>query len=118
MANAAVVPESGKTFFGYISDLSSDSESDADIEDSDINSLDTNDDNEMMPTGDGQLPRVPPHKRQRLDVPQRVQQEHKQEYQSKEMNKALEDMDKLLKSKKMQLVGGPQGLQARHTQAI
>lgn len=117
-ANAAVVPESGKTFFGYISDLSSDSESDADIEDSDINSPDTNDDNETMPTGDGRLPRVPPRKRQRLDVPRRVQQEHKREYRSKEMNKALGDMDKLLKSKKTQFIGGPRGLQARRTQAI
>ncbi|KAG1781318.1 hypothetical protein EV702DRAFT_963062 [Suillus placidus] len=118
MANAAVVPESGKTFFGYISDLSSDSESDADIEDSNINSPDTNDDNETMPTGDGRLPRVPPRKRQRLDVPRRVQQEHKQEYRSKEMNKALGDMDKLLKSKKTQFIGGPRGLQERRTQAI
>ncbi|KAG1803044.1 hypothetical protein EV424DRAFT_1582458 [Suillus variegatus] len=117
-ANAAVVPESGKTFFGYISDLSSDSESDADIEDSDINSPDTNDDNKTMPTGDGWLPRVPPRKRQRLDVPRRVQQEHKREYWSKEMNKALGDMDKLLKSKKTQFIGGPRGLQARRTQAI
>ncbi|KAG2031688.1 hypothetical protein BDR03DRAFT_1015862, partial [Suillus americanus] len=120
VSNAAVVPESGKTFFGYISDLSSDSESDADIEDSNINSPDTNDDNEMMPTqaGDGRLPRVPPCKQQRLDVPQKVQQERKQEYRSKEMKKALEDMDKLLKSKKTQMVGGLQGLQARCTQAI
>ncbi|KAG1807797.1 uncharacterized protein BJ212DRAFT_1535355 [Suillus subaureus] len=102
-----MVPESSKTFFGYISDLSSDSESDSDIEDSDINSPDTNDNNEMMPTGNGWLPRVPPHKQQRLDVPQRVQQECKQEYWSKEMNKALEDMDKLLKSKKMQFIGSP-----------
>ncbi|KAG1742946.1 hypothetical protein EDD22DRAFT_851568 [Suillus occidentalis] len=49
MANV-VVPESGKTFFGYISDLSSDSELDADIKDSNINSSDTNDNNQMMPT--------------------------------------------------------------------
>ncbi|KAH7917225.1 hypothetical protein BV22DRAFT_1108607 [Leucogyrophana mollusca] len=64
------------------------------------------------------LPGIPPRKRQRLDVPRRVQQQCRNENQIEELKRALEDVKKLIKSKKTMFLGGLQGLQARRTKAI
>lgn len=58
------------------------------------------------------------NKQHRLDVPYWDQRKRKQEATAKEGLKALVDLEKLMKSKKIEFVGGIRGLQARQTNAI
>jgi len=59
-----------------------------------------------------------PIKRRKLHVPYRDQRKRKQEATAKEQVKALTDLEKLMKSKKTEFVGGIWGLQACRTCAI
>jgi hypothetical protein len=56
---------------------------------------------------------VPPLKHRKLDVPFRVQCEKRQEARLVVMSEAQRDLEKVIKSKKTQFVGGTQGLQCR-----
>jgi len=62
--------------------------------------------------------RVTPRKRRKLDVPYRDQRKGRQEAAAAAQSEALADLEKLLKSKKTEFVGGIRGLQARQTYAI
>lgn len=100
-------------YVGFLSDLSTDNEdvnsgSDADIEDGP----------KERNSASSRLPVVPPRKRQKLDVPYRIQRKEKRNQQLLALEKALDDLEKLIKSKKTKFVGGMQGLQARRTHAI
>ena len=93
----------------YLSDLSSDTE---ELE----SEMGTG--TEDMPDASGRLASVQPLKRQKLTVPFRVQQEKRKDAQAKSWTDGLFDVEKLLKSKSTNFVGGPSGLQAKRTRAI
>jgi hypothetical protein len=57
------------------------------------------------------LPRVPPCKRQKLDVPFRVQRQQRRKQKIDDLKKAHVEIKKLLASQKTQFVAGQNGLQ-------
>jgi hypothetical protein len=61
---------------------------------------------------------VPARKRQRREVPYRIERLEKRKKRQAEVKDALKDLQKLLQSKKTRFVAGPNGLQARRTAAI
>jgi len=73
---------------------------------------------EDMLSGSGWLAAVQPLKRQKFAVPFRVQQEKKKEARATSQIDGLLDMEKLLKLKSTDFVGGSSGLQAKRTRAI
>lgn len=64
------------------------------------------------------LPCVLPRKRQKLDVPYRLQRQQKHEQKLDKMAKAHAEIKTLLISRKTQFVAGENGLQAQRTRAI
>jgi len=73
---------------------------------------------EDMLSGSGRLAAVQPLKRQKFAVPFRVQQEKKKEARATSQIDGLLDMEKLLKLKSTDFVGGSSGFQAKWTRAI
>ena len=59
-----------------------------------------------------------PLKHRKLDVPYCVQHAEKHSVRISEFTATLEDIDKLIRSKKTQFISGPQGLQAHRALAI
>jgi len=101
---------------GYLSDIMTDSESDTDhgIEAGTHIGLDVR--THSVPVESalmGRLPAVHPLKRCKLDVPARTQCMASTAEQYNTQAKALEEIEKLLKLKKTEFLGGPHGLQAK-----
>jgi len=106
---------------GYLSDITTDSESDTDhgIEAGTHIGLDVC--THSVPVESalmGQLPAVHPLKRRKLDVPARTQRMASTAERYNTQAKALEEIEKLLKLKKTEFSGGPHGLQAKRARAI
>ncbi|KAG1896770.1 uncharacterized protein F5891DRAFT_1192665 [Suillus fuscotomentosus] len=101
-------------FSGYLSDESEDNfDSDTDSEHKD----------EYRVTGSSRdvsshLPAVPLLKRRKLEIPFCMERKNAKERHADERRVALEAIEKLLKSKKTNFVGGPDGLQAKRTRTI
>jgi len=64
------------------------------------------------------LPQVPALKRRKLDIGYRVARKKEQEQRAEDLQKAHDDIEKLIKSKKTKFIGGINGLQARRARAI
>ena len=64
------------------------------------------------------LPAVPPRKRQRHEIPIRVQRERRDDERKKVLERALVAIQQLLRSKKTRFEGGQNGLQAYRARAI
>jgi hypothetical protein len=62
-----------------------------------------------------QLPEVPPHKQQELDVSHKAQRGQKHEQKMSELKKAHTEIEKVSMSKQTQFVAGANGLQAQQT---
>ena len=71
-----------------------------------------------MLVASNRLPVAPPRKRQRREIPYRTERIAKREKRRREVEDALKDLQKLMKSKKTHYVAGPDGLQARRTAAM
>lgn len=98
----------------YLSDEDSESEpSDDDKSSSDLEL-------ESIPAAASSLriAAAPPRKRRKLDIPFRLQKQQARTKRADELKKALEAVEKLLRSKKTVFDGGERGLQARRTRAI
>jgi hypothetical protein len=109
-------PDENRNFadlVNYPSDLSSDHSDSLDMLDNGV---------ETSPTDSDEVchsqPIVPLRKRQRLDIPYRVQREQKRKQRLDDLENAFKDLEKLLKAKKTKFVGGVQGLQARRARTM
>jgi hypothetical protein len=65
-----------------------------------------------MLVASNRLPIAPPRKRQRREILYRTERIAKREKREREVEDALKDLQKLMKSKKTRYVAGPDGLQA------
>ncbi|KAG0704004.1 hypothetical protein DFH29DRAFT_802522 [Suillus ampliporus] len=96
--------ESLTHIFGYLSDLSTDTEDEED----------TTESTESF----SHHPTAPPLKRRKLDVPYRVERAEKRKQQLDDLAAALRDIEKVILSKKTQFAGGIHGLQAKRAHTV
>ena len=98
-------------FNGYLSDLS-----DLESDDSDLN------EQGLIKHGQGQqsapVRYAPPLKRRRLEVPARTSRQQAQIHREKALESALEDIEKIIRSKTNTFSAGQHGLQAYRARAI
>ncbi|KAJ6489378.1 hypothetical protein DFH09DRAFT_948186 [Mycena vulgaris] len=88
--------------------------------DSDEGSSNEGDDEDDAPivSSSGRLPAVPPRKRRKLDVPARELRQRAQAARQLELHKALEDIEKQIKSRKAEFAAGRNSLQEYRARAI
>ncbi|KIK43232.1 hypothetical protein CY34DRAFT_106542, partial [Suillus luteus UH-Slu-Lm8-n1] len=96
--------ESLAHIFGYLSDLSTDTEDEED----------TTESTESF----SHHPTAPPLKRRKLDVPYRVERAKKRKRQLDDLAAALRNIEKVILSKKTQFAGGIHGLQAKRAHTV
>ncbi|KAJ7127915.1 hypothetical protein C8R44DRAFT_911203 [Mycena epipterygia] len=94
---------------------------DSDDSDEDSSGSDADDELETDPvpsTSSSRLPAAPPRKRRKLDIPVREMRKMARQKKSKELQKALDDIQKLIRSNKTVFVAGRNGLQSYRARAI
>lgn len=111
-----------RVFAGYLSDLPMSDESDMDEElDSEMPDQDEESGHKFAAETRSRpflAPQLPPLKRQRLEIPAWLARQQKQAQNKKDLEQALDDIEKLVQSKKEVFDAGQHGLQAYRARSI